>query len=155
MRCIDALAPEENEETSNSKQDEEQSMAWCGSNHLLSSQWGKQLTIGSYVSVRSSRYETRGKFGEHERCVRVAGGVARSVALFYFSFRSFWGVKNSIPKEKVGSSPLSVGLQLSMFSLNYCRSLNQFFNSRIPKWKIAEKICFLEGFVCWLHERAQ
>ena len=24
------------------------------------------LTIGSYVSVRSSRYEARGKFGEHE-----------------------------------------------------------------------------------------
>ena len=33
------------------------------------------LTIGSYVSVRSSRYEVRGKFGEHERCVRVARGV--------------------------------------------------------------------------------
>ena len=31
-----------------------------------------KLTIGSYVSVRSSRYEARGKFGEHERCVRVA-----------------------------------------------------------------------------------
>ena len=30
-----------------------------------------QLTIGSYVSVRSSRYKARGKFGEHERCVRV------------------------------------------------------------------------------------
>ena len=36
------------------------------------------LTIGSYVSVRSSRYEARGKFGEHERCVRVARGVAES-----------------------------------------------------------------------------
>ena len=35
-------------------------------------------TIGSYVSVRSSRYEARGKFGEHERCVRVARGVAES-----------------------------------------------------------------------------
>ena len=31
----------------------------------------RQLTIGSYVSVRSSRYEARGKFGEHERCVRA------------------------------------------------------------------------------------
>ena len=31
-----------------------------------------KLTIGSYVSVRSSGYEARGKFGEHERCVRVA-----------------------------------------------------------------------------------
>ena len=35
-----------------------------------------KLSIGSYVSVRSSRYEARGKFGEHERCVRVARGVA-------------------------------------------------------------------------------
>ena len=38
----------------------------------------EHLTIGSYVSVRSSRYEARGHFGEHERCVRVARGVAES-----------------------------------------------------------------------------
>ena len=31
-----------------------------------------ELTIGSYVSLRSSRYEARGKFGEHKRYVRVA-----------------------------------------------------------------------------------
>ena len=30
-----------------------------------------QLTIDSYVSVRSSRYKARRKFGEHERCVKV------------------------------------------------------------------------------------
>ena len=41
-----------------------------------------QSTIGSYVSVRSSRYEARGKFGEHERCVRVARGVAESNSSF-------------------------------------------------------------------------
>ena len=40
------------------------------------------LTIGSYISVRSSRYEARGKFGEHERCVRVARGVAESNSSF-------------------------------------------------------------------------
>ena len=40
------------------------------------------LTIGLYVSVRSSRYEARGKFGEHERCVRVARGVAESNSSF-------------------------------------------------------------------------
>ena len=34
----------------------------------------KQLVHTS--SVRSSRYEAREKFGEHERCVRVARGVA-------------------------------------------------------------------------------
>ena len=38
----------------------------------------KQLTIGSFVSVHSSRYEACGKFGEHERCVRVAQGIAES-----------------------------------------------------------------------------
>ena len=41
-----------------------------------------QLTIGCYVSVRSSRYEALGKFGEHERCVRVARGVAESNSSF-------------------------------------------------------------------------
>ena len=30
-----------------------------------------KLTIGSYISMHSSRYEARGKFGEHERCARV------------------------------------------------------------------------------------
>ena len=40
------------------------------------------LTIGSYNSVRSSRYEARRKFGEHERCVRVARGVAESNSSF-------------------------------------------------------------------------
>ena len=36
------------------------------------------LTIGSYVSVHSSRYEACGKFGEHERCVSVARVIAES-----------------------------------------------------------------------------
>ena len=35
-----------------------------------------QLTISSCVSVRMSRYWARGKFGEHERGVRVARGAA-------------------------------------------------------------------------------
>ena len=41
-----------------------------------------QLTIDSYISVRSSRYEARGKFGEHERCIRVARGIAKSKSSF-------------------------------------------------------------------------
>ena len=40
------------------------------------------LTIGSYVGVRSSRCEARGKFGEHERCIRVARGVTESNSSF-------------------------------------------------------------------------
>ena len=40
------------------------------------------LTIGSYVSMHSSRYEARGKFGEHERCIWVAWGIAESNSSF-------------------------------------------------------------------------
>ena len=29
------------------------------------------LTIGSYISVHSSRYQAHGKFGGHKRCVRA------------------------------------------------------------------------------------
>ena len=36
------------------------------------------LTISLCVSVRMSRYWALGKFGEHERGVRVARGVAES-----------------------------------------------------------------------------
>ena len=32
--------------------------------------------------MRSSRYEAHGKFGEHERCVKVARGVAESNSSF-------------------------------------------------------------------------
>ena len=32
--------------------------------------------------MHSSRYEARGKFGEHERCVRVARGIAKSNSNF-------------------------------------------------------------------------
>ena len=42
----------------------------------------RSLTIGSYVSMRSSRYEARGKFGEHERCIWVAWGIAESNSSF-------------------------------------------------------------------------
>ena len=41
-----------------------------------------ELTIGSYISVRSSRYEVRRKFGEHERYIRVARGIAKSNSSF-------------------------------------------------------------------------
>ena len=40
------------------------------------------LTIGSHVSVRSSRCEARRYFGEHERCARVAQGVAEGNSSF-------------------------------------------------------------------------
>ena len=76
------------------------------------------LTIDSYVSVRSSRYEARGKFGEHERYVRVARGVAESNSSFLSAFQT-------------SQFPRSVFITLS------------------TRWKIF----FLEGFVCWRHNK--
>ncbi|RMX56601.1 hypothetical protein pdam_00002401 [Pocillopora damicornis] len=34
------------------------------------------------ISMHSSKYEARRKFGEHERCIRVARGVAESNSNF-------------------------------------------------------------------------
>ena len=42
----------------------------------------RSLTIGSCVSMHSSRYEAHGKFGEHERCIWVAWGIAESNSSF-------------------------------------------------------------------------
>ena len=55
--------------------------------------WKCYKTFGSYVSVRSSRFEARGKFGEDERCIRVAS--SNSYASFVHSklpacFISWW-----------------------------------------------------------------
>ena len=53
--------------------------------------WIKEITILFQVvliknlfmlSVRISSYDARGKFGEHERCVRVARGAAESNSSF-------------------------------------------------------------------------
>ena len=41
----------------------------------------KQLLVHT-SSVRLSRYEACGKFGEHERCVRIAWGIAESNSSF-------------------------------------------------------------------------
>ena len=41
-----------------------------------------KLTIDLYVSVCPSRYEASGRFGEHERRVRVARSVAESNSSF-------------------------------------------------------------------------
>ena len=64
----------------------------------------------------------------------------RACSLFSFIFRSFWGVKNSILKEKVGSSSPSACSQFSMFGVNCHWSLNQL---KSQSKKIAEKYFFL------------
>ena len=57
-------------------------MTWSFYQLHLSRNSGSQRSLGSTiasnVSMCSSRYEACGKFGEHERCVRVARGVAES-----------------------------------------------------------------------------
>ena len=42
----------------------------------------KKLTIGSYISMHSSRYEAHRKFGEHKRCIRIAQGIAERNSSF-------------------------------------------------------------------------
>ena len=61
----------------------------------------KKLTIGSYVSVHSSRYEARGKFGEHERCVRVARGVAESNSSFLSALQTSQVLHISMNAQKM------------------------------------------------------
>ena len=58
--------------------------------------------------------------------------LQQAISLFRVTESSTYKV-NSLPKEKVGSSSSSAGLQISMFSLNCRQSLNQFLNSKIPK----------------------
>ena len=91
------------------------------------------LTIGSYISVRSSRYEARGKFGEHERCVRVAWGVAESNSYTLASW-----VLSKLPKCFI--SRWTHRLRMNQLFYNIFNQMEFFF---------------LEGFACWRHERAQ
>ena len=66
--------------------------AFWRDDHLLPGFAGREdlsQLVSSYVSVRSSRYEARGKFGQHERCViRVARGVADFPRASYFDERT-------------------------------------------------------------------
>ena len=88
----------------------------CSSRHH-----SHHLTIGSYVSVRSSRYEARGKFGEHKTRATLASWVLSKLPK---CFISRW---------------------------THSWRMNQlFYNIFNPKENF-----FLEGFVCWRHERAQ
>ena len=38
--------------------------------------------------MRTGRYEARGKFGDHERCVRVARGVAERISSLLSAFQT-------------------------------------------------------------------
>ena len=88
-----------------------------------------KLTIGSYVSVRSSRYKARGKFGEHERgkCLLTSGactiGIWSTLAqlnlirqIYGLCYNSYW------PTLKVGSIRMG-WLRLSEQE-NFTRSLH-------------------------------
>ena len=98
---------------------------WMDSERLTESVnllWNLNLTIGLYLSVRSSRYEARGKFGEHEGCVRVARGVAKSNSSF-LSIISQW----------------MHGWRMNQLFYNIFRPMENFFS----RW-----ICLLTSWVC-------
>ena len=68
-----------------------------------------KLTIGSYISVHSSRYEARRKFREHKRWVRVTQGIAESnssflsfnlMEIFFFS-RDLFADVMSVPNRNM------------------------------------------------------
>ena len=75
--------------------------------------------------MRSSRYEARGKFGEHERCVRVARGVAESNS----SFQLLLLVKTGKSKEEYAvvkallnlsvEPVMSSGEQIKLLKMSY------------------------------------
>ena len=90
----------------------------------------RSLTIGSYVSMRSSRYETHGKFGEHERCIWVAWGIAKSNSSFLSALQT--------------SQVLHISMNTQLTWTNCLITFS-------TRWKIF----FLKGFVCWCHEHAQ
>ena len=78
----------------------------------------KNFSIG-HVSVRSSRYEARGKFGEHERCVRVARGVAESTSSKKFSFPLIVKGKENFFDQNLSNYGYSVEYQGSKNTLTY------------------------------------
>ena len=78
--------------------------------------------------------------------------TSHACSLFSFPFHFFGGVKNSIPREKVGSSSSSTGSQLSMFSL----VLTSFFVVKSQSKKLHRKFFFLRDLfadVMSMHNR--
>ena len=110
-----------------------------------------KLTIGSYVSVRSSRYKARGKFGEHERgkCLLTSGaqmGIWSTLAqlnlirqIYGLCYNSYW------PMLKVGSIRMG-WLRLSEQE-NFTRSLHIMSVPRTHKLHIFMKQDYFLVFV--------
>ena len=50
--------------------------------------------------MRTGRYEARGKFGDHERCVRVARGVAERISSLLSAFQTSQVFHIMVEKKK-------------------------------------------------------
>ena len=77
----------------------------------------KQLVHTS--AVRSSRYEARGKFGEHERCARIARGYALLLRIFralqtscvlHISMNARWRMNQLLSKNQQIGTLLCIGI---------------------------------------------
>ena len=139
-------------------EDNEYENFWGGKQGASWSRWKNDrvdyLTIiSSCVSVCMSRYWARGKFGEHERGVRVARGTAESncslLSVNYYIARIF------AKKFIIGRACFIFPLSTLMTSINYtpgsCAKL--FLSKRIFRWINsfpAPQYGFYNLFLCYL-----
>ena len=114
----------------------------------------KQLVHTS--AVRSSRYEARGKFGEHERCTRVARGYALLFRIFcalqtscvlHISMNARWRMNQLLSKNQQIGTLLCIGIFGQEGRLIYILidilSSTLFFIIRVTLWTIADTTSIL------------
>ena len=125
-----------------------------------------KLTIGSYVSVRSSRYKARGKFGEHERgkCLLTSGACTIGIGpmLKVGSIRMGWlrlseqeNFTRSLHIMSVSRTQSCISSWSKTTFSSLCRAVhNQIFNGiHISFWTSLNILHLFPGsghFPCWL-----
>ena len=95
--------------------------------------YNSYLTISSCVSVRMSRYWARGKFGEHERGVRVARGAAECNSSLFSAFQTSQ-VLNTSTYAQLQHDLISFSfLQVSVF---FGYQVGDYFANQVSSTKI-------------------
>ena len=109
----------------------------------------KQLVHTS--AGRSSRYEARGKFGEHERCARIARGYALLLRIFralqtscvlHISMNARWRMNQLLSEHQQIGTLLCIGIFGQEGTLIYILidilSSTLFFIIRVTLWTIGD-----------------